>query len=63
MQAGDTASIPGLGTSPEEGDGNSLQYFCLENPIDRGAWRAADHGVAESDTTEAAEHVHTHELI
>ena len=61
--AGDAGSILGLGRSPGGGHGNSLQYFCLENPIDRGAWRAADHGVAESDTTEAAEHVHTHELI
>ena len=34
------------------GDGNPLQYFCLENPIDGGAWQATVHGVAESDTTE-----------
>ena len=36
--AGDLGSIPGLGRSPEEGNGNSLQYYCLENPMDRGAW-------------------------
>ena len=50
--AGDPGSIPGLGRSPREGNGNPLQYFCLENPMDRGAWKAKDHGVAEeSDTT------------
>ena len=36
----DTGSSPGLGRSPEEGDGNPLQYSCLENSIDRGAWRS-----------------------
>ena len=36
----DTDSIPGLGRSPEVGNGNSLQYSCLENPMDRGAWWA-----------------------
>ena len=36
--AGDLGSSPGLGGSPGEGIGNSLQYYCLENPIDRGAW-------------------------
>ena len=35
---GDTGSIPGLGRSPGEGKGNTLQYSCLENPMDRGAW-------------------------
>ena len=35
---GDPGSIPGLGTSPGEGNGNPLQYYCLENPMDRGAW-------------------------
>ena len=45
--AGDPGSIPGLGRSPEEGNGNLLQYSCLKNPMDRGAWRAAVHGVAK----------------
>ena len=45
-------SIPGLGRSPREGHGNPLQYSCLENPMDRGTWRATVYGVAESDMTE-----------
>ena len=48
--AGDTGSIPGSGRSPGGGNGNSLQYSCLENPMDRGAWRATVHGVAKSQT-------------
>ena len=44
--AGDLGSIPGLGRSPGEGNCYPLQYFCLENPMDRGAWRATVHGVA-----------------
>ena len=46
----DMGSIPGLGRSPGEGPGNPLQYSCLENPTDRGAWRAAIHGVTKSQT-------------
>ena len=48
--AGDMDSIPGLGRSPREGNGDSLQYSCLGNPIDRGAWQDTAHGVAESKT-------------
>ena len=42
----DLGSIPGLGRSPGEGNGNPLQYSCLENSMDRGAWQAIVHGVA-----------------
>ena len=44
----DVGSIPGLGRSPGEGNGNSLQYSCPENPMDRGAWPAIVHGVTVS---------------
>ena len=47
---GDLGSIPGSGRSPGEGNGNPLQYSCLENPMDGGAWRATVHGVAKSWT-------------
>ena len=54
--AGDTRDvglIPGSGRAPVEGNGNSLQYSCLENPMDRGAWQATLHGVAkELDMTD-----------
>ena len=50
--AGDVGLIPGLRRSPGEGNGNPLQYSCLENPMDRGAWWAIGHGVAKSQTTE-----------
>ena len=46
----DAGSIPGLGRSPRAADGNTLQCSCLENPTDRGAWRAAVHGVTKSQT-------------
>ena len=49
----DTGSIPGSGRSPGEGNGNPLQYSCLENLMDRGAWRATFHRVVWSDMTEA----------
>ena len=47
--AGEVGSIPGLGGSPGEGNGNPLQYSCLENFMDKGSWQAIVHGVAESD--------------
>ena len=47
---GDPGSIPGSGRSPGEGNGNPLQYSCLENSMDRGAWWATVHGVAKSRT-------------
>ena len=48
----DMGSIPGLGRSLAEGNGNALHYSCLGNPMDRGAWRAPVPGVSESDLTE-----------
>ena len=48
--ARDLGSIPGSGRSPGEGNGSPLQYSCLENPMDRGAWWAAVHGVVKSRT-------------
>ena len=56
--ARDPGSIPGLGRSPGEGNGNSLQYSCVENPMDRGAWQAAVHRVAKSWTLLSHEHTH-----
>ena len=47
---GDPGLIPELGRSPGEGNGNLLQYSCLENPMDGGAWKATVHGVAKSQT-------------
>ena len=46
----DVGSIPGAGRSPGVGNGNPLQYSCLENPMDRGAWRATARGVTQSQT-------------
>ena len=57
--AGDIRSmglIPGSGRSPGEGNGNPLQYSCLENSMDRGAWWATVREIAELDTTEAIKH-------
>ena len=48
--SGDVGSFPELGKSPGEGNGNQLQYSCLENPMDRGAWWARVHWVAKSWT-------------
>ena len=49
--AGDLGSIPGLERSPGEGNGSPLQYSCLENSMDRGAWWATVHGVTEQSDT------------
>ena len=48
---GDVGSIPGSGRFPRDGDGSSLQYSCLGNPMDRGAWWATVHEITESDMT------------
>ena len=59
--AGDTggvSSIPELGRSPGEGTGNPLQYSCLENPIERGTWRAIVHDVPKSQTLQTELHTH-----
>ena len=56
---GEVGSIPGLRNSPEEGNGNSLQYSCLENLMDRGAWRATVHGITKS-RMQLSDWVHTH---
>ena len=50
IPAGDLGSIPGLGRSPGEGNGNPLQYSCLENSMDGGTWWATVHGVTKSQT-------------
>ena len=50
--AGDLGSINGLGRSPGEGNGNPLQYSCLDNPMEGGAWQATVRGVEKSDRTE-----------
>ena len=63
--SGDMGSIPGLGRSPEGGRGNPLQYSCLGNPTEKGAWLAtySPYGRKELDTTEATLHASTHEFI
>ena len=56
-KARDIGLIPGLGRSPGEGNGTPLQYSCLENPMDGGAWQAIGQGVTNSDNR-ATEHAH-----
>ena len=56
--AGDPGLTPGSGRSPGGGNGNPLQYSCLGNPMDRGAWRATVRGVAESNMTELLMNTH-----
>ena len=56
---GEVDSTPGWGQPPGEGNGNSLQYCCLESPMDRGAWQATVHRVAKSQAQLSA-HTHTH---
>ena len=52
----DVGLIHGLGRSPGGGHGNPLQYFCLENPMDRGTWWASPYGCKESEMTEVTKH-------
>ena len=56
----DVGSTPKSGRSPGERNCNALQFSCLENPMDRGVWWTAVHGVSEPDTTEATEHARLH---
>ena len=58
----DVGLIPKLGRFPEEGNGNPLQYSCLENPMDRGGWQAIVHGVAKSWTQLKQLSTHTHDF-
>ena len=58
----DMGLIPGSGRFPGRGHGNPIQYSCLENPMDRGAWRATVHSITESDMTEST-CTHTHKYI
>ena len=61
--AEDLGSIPGLGSFPGEGNSNSLQCSCLENPTDGRAWQAIVHGVAESDTAVTVTHPVRHMVV
>ena len=62
-RTGDVDLIPGSGRSPGGGNGNPVQYSCVENTTERGAWQAKVHGFAELDRTEATEHAHTRSLV
>ena len=61
--AEDRGSIPGSGRSPGEGNGNPLQYSCLENPMDEGAWTLCPWGGKESDTTEQLHFTYGNEYV
>ena len=61
--AGDPGLIPGSGRYPGEGNKNTLQYSCLENPKDRGAWWATVHGLADSWTQLSDEHTHNSKYV
>ena len=61
--AGDAGLIPGSGRSPGGGHGNPLQDPWLENPMDRGAWKATVHGVAQSDMTKVTQHACMHSRL
>ena len=61
--AGDLGLIPGSGRSPGEGNGNPLQFSCLDNSRDRGAWQAIVHGVTKSRTRLSDFHTHTHAQV
>ena len=66
VNAGDTGSIPGSGRYPRGGNGNPLQYSCLENPTDRGVGQSRAHGVTKSQirlSTHTHRHTHTHCLV
>ena len=56
--ARNVGSIPGLGRSLGEDNGNSMQYSCLENSMDRGAWQATAHGVTKNQTPQSDQHFH-----
>ena len=58
----DAGSVPGLGSSPGEGHGSPLQYSCLENPMDRGAWWPSSTRLQRLDVTEATWHTHASSL-
>ena len=62
-QAEDMGFIPGLGRSPGEGTSNPLQYSCLGNPMDRGAWRAAVYGGHKESHDSGTKHTHTHDVL
>ena len=61
--AGDLGSVPGSGRCPGEGNGNPLQYSCLENSMEREAWQATVHSITELNRIEQLTHAHMHIII